>query len=360
MKTARVQIFLGNDGLRWEQHPLPTSLATDEVLVEIDLATICGSDLHTLEGRRPATTPVILGHEAVGRVIELGAAKDGTVKGGLRRGDRVSWSIADSCGTCRFCGDHGLPEKCDHLFKYGHAPLGDGCGLNGCYSTHILLRPGTHIVKIADHLSDALVAPVNCALATVVNAIDQLPLSGRTVVVQGAGLLGLYACAALRDRGFEHVFCVDVEPARLALVPRFGAMPIDGTGPGDITAVRIEKEAPQGVDAIIEVAGDPQLVPMGIRLLRPGGHYVFVGMVHPQSALDITGEQIVRKCLTLRGVHNYAPRHLDQAVSFLERTCQRYPYQELVSEPLALEHLDDAIELARSRRFPRVAVCPQM
>jgi putative phosphonate catabolism associated alcohol dehydrogenase len=359
VKAAGVQIFLGNDGLRWEQHPIP-SLSAGEVLVEIDLATICGSDLHTLEGRRPVTTPVILGHEAVGRVVELGPAKDGKKEGGLNHGDRVSWSIADSCGDCRFCGDYGLPEKCDHLFKYGHAPLGDGSGLNGCYSTHILLRSGTHIVKIADHLSDALVAPINCALATVVNAIDQLPQIGRSVVVQGAGLLGLYACAALRDRGFDQVFCVDVEPARLALVPRFGAIPIDGTGADDDVAVQIEKEFPQGVDAVIEVAGDPQLVPTGVRLLRPGGHYVFVGMVHPQSALEITGEQIVRKCLTLRGVHNYAPRHLDQAVAFLERSYERYPYEELVSQPLPLERLDDALELARSRRFPRVAVCPRI
>ena len=357
--AAGVQIFHGDDGLAWEQHPLPNSLTAGQVLVQIDLATICGSDLHTLEGRRPATTPVILGHEAVGRVVEMGPPLIGrSQRPPLSLGDRITWSIADSCGNCRFCNDHALPEKCDNLFKYGHAPLNDGSGLNGCYSTHILLRPGTHIVKIPECLSDALAAPVNCALATVFNAMAHLPENARRVLVQGAGLLGLYACAALRERGVELVLCVDIEPSRLALIERFGAVPIDGTQGNDSVIAQIEAQTPEGMDAVIEVAGDPRLVPVGIRLLRAGGHYVFVGMVHPQSALELTGEQIVRKCLTLRGVHNYAPQHLDLAVSFLQRTYRRYPYEELVSEPLPLQRLYEAIELARSRRFARVAVCP--
>lgn len=58
-------------------------------------------------------------------------------------------------------------SKCKSLFKYGHAPLNDGCGLNGTYSTHVVLRPGTHVVRLPDHLSDEVAAPVNCALATV-------------------------------------------------------------------------------------------------------------------------------------------------------------------------------------------------
>ena len=357
-RHAAVQIFDGT-ATHWARHPLPASLAPGEILVEIDLATICGSDLHTLSGRRPAVTPAILGHEAVGRIVDTGALADGPPRrAALRAGDRVSWTIGDSCGHCRFCTDHGLPEKCDELFKYGHAPLSDGCGLNGCYGTHILLRPGTHIVKVPESLPDAVVAPANCALATIINAVGQLPDGGRTALVQGAGLLGLYACAVLRERGFESVCCVDVEAARLALVPGFGAVPVDGTAAG-ATALA-EAAGGGGVDVVVEVAGDPALVPAGIRLLRPGGHYALVGMVHPDSALAVTGEQIVRKCLTLRGVHNYGPRHLDLAIDFLERTAARYPYEQLVSEPLPLTRLDEAFELARSRRYPRVAVCPRM
>ena len=111
-------------------------LAPGEVLVEIDLATICGSDLHTLSGLRTEPTPLILGHEAVGRIVASQRP------GFSALGDRVSWSIADSCGTCLACTEHRLPEKCAALFKYGHATLTDGSGLNGCYATHLLIRPG--------------------------------------------------------------------------------------------------------------------------------------------------------------------------------------------------------------------------
>jgi D-arabinose 1-dehydrogenase-like Zn-dependent alcohol dehydrogenase len=135
---ACAQVFAGPDQpLQNTELALPTALAPGEVLVEISLATLCGSDLHTLSGQRREETPCILGHEAVGHIVDIGSQRPS-----LRPGDRVTWSIADSCGTCPPCREHYLPEKCHKLFKYGHAPLINGSGLNGCYASHILLRPG--------------------------------------------------------------------------------------------------------------------------------------------------------------------------------------------------------------------------
>jgi putative phosphonate catabolism associated alcohol dehydrogenase len=318
------------------------------------LATICGSDLHTVKGLRTESVPAILGHEAVGTVIAMGERQG---ERELDIGDRVTWSIADSCGRCDFCTTYGLPEKCRTVFKYGHAPLSDGCGLNGCYASHILLRPGTHICRPADSLPDAVVAPANCALATAVNAVSRIQRDQcRTALVQGAGLVGLYTCALLRERGVERVFCVDVDADRLAMAERFGAVPV--TGSGDLNKESMERAAPFGLDAVFEAAGSSSLVPEGIRLLRPGGYYAFVGMVHPATELDgVTGEQIIRKCLTIRGVHNYAPRHLDDALAFLERTASRYPYESLVSDPpFALKDLEEAAKTAEQRRYLRVSV----
>jgi len=350
---ATIQVFDGPGlPLRLDQHPLPAVLAPGEVLVALDLATICGSDLHTIAGHRTEPAPCVLGHEAVGRVV---AAGDGRPH--LRPGDRLTWSIADSCGTCPACVEHGLPEKCHSLFKYGHAALSDGSGLNGSYASHILLRSGTHIVKISGGLSDRVVAPANCALATMVNAVSRLPDPCRTVVIQGAGLLGIYGCALLRERGVENIFCVDLQEQRLARVADFGGLPVDGRPERyPESGKQIERAAPGGVDAVLEVAGAADLVPEGVRLLRPGGFYAFVGMVHPRSRLDITGEQVIRKCLTIRGVHNYGPRHLDQAVAFLERTVDQYPYESLVRLPLPLAELERAVQVARSQEYFRVSV----
>lgn len=338
--------------LRPAQIPLPTELASGSLLVEIELATLCGSDLHTISGQRTEPTPAILGHEAVGRIVA-------GCRSGVAVGDRVTWSIADSCGTCPACTEHRLPEKCHSLFKYGHASLEDGTGLNGCYASHILLRPGTHIARIPDALSDAVAAPANCALATAVNAVSHLPANCRTVLVQGAGLLGIYTCALLRESGVDSIFCLDVQETRLDRVAAFGGIPLNGSPERyPDSRSQIEAVTPHGIDAVVEMAGSADLVPEGVRLLRPGGAYVLVGMVHPDSHLELTGEQIIRKCLTIRGVHNYSPVHLDEAIAFLEKTIDRYPYESLVGPPFSLDELERAVQAARTREHFRVSVRP--
>lgn len=129
-----------------------------------------------------------------------------------------------------------------------------------------------------------MLAPVNCALATMVSAVSRLLDDCQTVVVQGAGLLGVYTCVLLREAGVTKVFCVDVREARLPQVTRFDGIPVDGRSDNYSTAREaIVLAAPHGVDAVLEVAGGSALIPEGIRLLRPEGFYGFVGMVHPHS-----------------------------------------------------------------------------
>ncbi len=353
MQKVVAQVFHGpNRPLQSEIRALPEELKPGEVLVAIELATICGSDLHTISGQRQEPTPCILGHEAVGRVVQADHMRPE-----LSAGDRITWSIADSCGVCPMCTDHQLPQKCQSLFKYGHAAIDDGTGFNGCYASHIVLRAETHIVKVPDLLPDNVIAPANCAMATAVNAVSRLPDHCRTVVIQGAGLLGLYACSLLHARGVPYIFCVDIQEKRLAYVTAFGGIPIDGQ-PAHYPKARekIQAVAENGVDAVLEAAGVASLVPEGIRLLRVGGYYGLVGMVHPHSQLDVTGEQIIRKCLTIYGIHNYAPWHLDQAVQFLADTVNQYPYQNLVSPPYNLADLPAAIEMAQSQEWIRVSV----
>lgn len=345
MNTAQVAIFKAAGApFEFTERPLP-ACGEGQALVAISLATICGSDLHTTDGRRTEPTPCVLGHEAVGRVVAVGPGRDPALLG-----QRVTWTLADSCGECVPCRDWHLPQKCEHLFKYGHAALDDGTGFNGCYASSILLRSGTTIFPIPDVLPDELVAPANCALATMVNATESLPEPCRVAVIQGAGILGLYGCTLLHARGLERVIVVDSNPHRLALVQAFGGEPALES------AVSL---APAGrVDAVFEVAGTSAVVPEGVRLLRPGGFYAFVGMVHPATPLTLTGETVIRRCLTLRGFHNYAPQHLARAVAFLQAQRAAYPWKSLVSDVFPLAQLSAAFELARTQRWPRVAVRP--
>lgn len=347
---AVLQVFRGpGKGFELRSLPLPEP-AAGEVLVRLDLATICGSDLYTVRGGRPQPVPAVLGHEGVGTVVVAGRGRD------LEVGTRVTWSLVDRCGSCAFCTRYGLPEKCESLFKYGHASLAEG-GASGCYASHILLRPGTEVVAVPEGLSDTAVAPANCVLATAVNVVSQLSPSCESFVVQGAGLLGLYLCALLRKRGVGHLFCCDPDDKRLELAPSFGAIPL-GADPGEREA-EVRDRCPHGVDAVIEAAGDPAVVPEGVDLVRTGGWLILAGMVHPRSALPLTGERIIRKCLTLRGVHNYSPRHLREAVRFLEETAAVHPYERLVSPSLyPLPRLEEAFAAAECREWHRIAVRP--
>lgn len=327
--------------------PVPESLEAGEVLVRLKLAAICGSDLHTYTGRRIEPMPSILGHEGVGVVMALG----GDVDRGIAIGDRVTWSLVDSCGECVYCTRHGLPQKCPEKFKYGHAHWFGGEKPNGCYATHIVLRKGTPVVRVPERVSDRMVVSANCALATMVHAVSYLGAEIGSVWIQGAGLLGIYGALLLKERGGVEVTISDVNEDRLTLARDLGLKALSSE-----EMRRCNGEHPEHFDAVIEVAGMKTLLSEGIDAIRHGGTYLWVGLAHPDSDLDFKGELVVRKCLTVQGVYNYAPWHLQEAVAFLERTGERIPVERFVSPAIPLRELDRAIALSLERTWLRVTL----
>jgi threonine dehydrogenase-like Zn-dependent dehydrogenase len=185
-----------------------------------------------------------------------------------------------------------------------------------------------------------------------------------SAVVQGAGLLGIYAVAWLKHMvHMSHVFVVDKNEDRLRLAEAFGGIPLRIEGDNfDDREREIRNVCPRGVDMVVEMAGNPEVVSEGVKLLRNGGHYSFVGMVHPQSQLSsVTGEQLIRKCLTIRGVHNYSPWHLDEAIHFLLTYKDKLPFDKLVPTQYPLAEINEAIAAAMSGQHGcRVAVNPSL
>nr|XP_006816524.1 PREDICTED: sorbitol dehydrogenase-like [Saccoglossus kowalevskii] len=194
-----------------------------------------------------------------------------------------------------------------------------------------------------------MAAPVNCALATMVSAVSCIDdWNGKLVLVQGAGMLGLYGCALLKEAGCAKVYCADINSDRLSQVSEFGAIPYDKGAEGCPGSCEF--------DVIIEVCGAAAVVKDGMDLVKIGGTYLFIGMVHPFSQLDITGESIIVKCLTIRGVHNYAPWDLEKSVEFIAKTADKYPYETLVSQPFPLQDIDAAVRETETQKFCRVAL----
>jgi putative phosphonate catabolism associated alcohol dehydrogenase len=342
--------------IEFREIPLPR-LQDQEILVEVVACTMCGSDLHSLHGRRPVPTPTILGHEILGRIAEFGphASRLDAADRELSVGDRVTWGVVASCGDCFYCLRR-LPQKCERQTKYGHEPIRPGRELTGGLAGHCVLAAGTAVFRVPDHLSDAVVCPANCATATVGAALDAAgPLVGARVLVMGCGMLGLTAAAWARSLGAETVVACDVDHARLNLTDAFGAS--HRASPENLAEVVRESTNGYGVDVTLELTGSPEAIEAAVPLVRIGGTVVLVGSVCPTRPVPIVPEQIVRRCLTLRGIHNYRPRDLEAALGFLGSQ-PSFPFDTLVSEWQPLSALEQLQKTPGSPHKPRIGLRP--
>ena len=213
-----------------------------------------------------------------------------------------------------------------------------------------------------DELTDAEATPVNCGVATVICVTEKAEIRmGDAVVVQGLGLLGLYAAAIAKARGARLVIGIDGVAARRDLGRRFGCDHVfDPTAQDEATLVKQVKSLckPEGADAVIEVCGYASVIPAGIQMLRTGGHYVLGGVVNPDSFVNIDVNQILRKLITLRGVHNYHPRHLIEALDFVIVNRHRFPFKDLVDGVYGLDQVGQAMKDAEDRKVLRAAIVP--
>lgn len=340
------------------------SLGAGDVLVRIELATVCGSDVHTTHGHRQEPVPLVLGHEAVGRVERIGGTAQYLDGSAVSVGDRIVWEIAVHCGECDRCL-RGLTQKCRTLRKYGHArfgaagALGTRWELSGGFATHVHVLSGTGLVRVDDDVPAEVLAPVSCGIATawaaLAAAARTVPLGGSlgvppaSVLVTGGGLIGLALAAMATERGAS-VTVSDPDPGRRAWARRFGA--------AEVCAPARDALEPGSFDVVIDASGAPAAVAAGLDAVAVGGAAVWVGSVFPTDPVPVVPERVVRGLVTISGVHNYAPADLVGAVAFVTEHWRDYPFADLVGAEFALTDLDAAVARAAEQREVRVAVRP--
>jgi putative phosphonate catabolism associated alcohol dehydrogenase len=344
--TTTAAVWRGAGDIALESVPVP-ELSPGDVLVRVRLATVCGSDRHTVSGRRDQPCPSILGHETVGEITAIGAGDAHDVSGReLRVGQRVIWSVTLSCGECDRCRA-GVTAKCRDVKKAGHEALDSDWGLSGGYAEHVVLPRGLAIAVVDDDLSDAVAAPAACATATVMAVIERAgPLPGRRVVVVGAGMLGLAAVAAAASAGASSVIAVDPAAERRELAERFGA-----------TGVASSVAEAGVTDVLLEFSGSSSALQEGLSRLDVQGVAVLAGAVAADAAVALDPERVVRRQLSIAGVHNYEPRHLSAALSFLRHTAGRFPWPDLVAAPRPLADVVDLLAHPPGP-LPRYSVMP--
>ena len=362
-KTGRAVVYPEpNAPFEVREYPVRDARA-GEVLVRITMSTICRSDIHSYQGHRPNPCPGILGHEIIGVIEQLGDGVRGDMRGdGLAIGDRITWTeyFADGPSYQRDVLD--MPQKAPGLRKYGHDLADDDPHFLGGFADYCYVLPGTGILKLPDALSDEEATPLNCGVATMISVTEAAAIEmGETVVVQGLGLLGIYGCAIARSRGAARVIGIDAVPARLETAKRFGAdITLDAAAMGEDELVSRVREAspPDGPDVALEVCGVPGVVPAGIRMLRTGGRYVLAGLINPDSNFTLDGNDLIRKLITLKGIHNYHPRHLVQALDFVMANRDRFPFKNIVDSRFGLHELGEAFARAASHDVLRAAIVP--
>jgi len=342
--------------LQIREAPLPHP-GQGEILVRNECATLCRSDLHTFSGKRREKTPTVLGHEIVGRIIAFGpAAVTEDLRGqSLRVGDRVTWSIfaSDPGGAL---ARSGMPQKEKDLFKYGHERLTATSTFHGGLSTHTLLRRHTATIKVEESAPAPVMALANCAAATTAGALRLAEgIRDKNVLVSGAGMLGVFACAMCRAAGARRIVAVDPDPPRLEVSRAFGAD--FGLLPSTDLSTRLgERTDLSEVDVVLEFSGKAEAMEATLRVASVGGVVVWVGATYPQRALSVEAEYVLRRLLTIRGLHNYNREDLVRAVEFIEEQHGQFAFADLVEDRFGLEQVNEAFEYALREHPYRVGI----
>ena len=186
-----------------------------EVLTKIRMSTICRSDIHSYLGYRPNPCPGVLGHQIIGTILALGDGVTKDMRGEpLKAGDRITRSEYLIPGDNYYTEVLDLPQKSPGVDKYGRMAASADPYHHGGFGEYCYILPRSWILKLPDDLTDEEATPVNCGVATIVCVTEKAQIRmGSTVVVQGPGLLGLYASALAKARGARLLASSSCAPA---------------------------------------------------------------------------------------------------------------------------------------------------
>lgn len=351
---------MNSRGAVFQGHPKPFEIRAfpvpdpkpGAIIVKICLCNVCGSDLHHWRGDVGSSFPPggrIVGHEMVGEVFRLGeGVTTDSLSQPLKEGDRIVYTYFYPCGRCKYCTS-GRFSLCTKRAVHYQESADTWPHLNGGFADYYYLRPGHFAYKVPDELSDEMVASANCALSQVIYGLQRAGLSfGDSLVVQGSGGLGLYAIAVAREMGAQQIIVIDAVPFRLELAREFGADEVVSLEEYPTPEARVNQvkklTGGWGSSVVLEVAGVPQVIPEGLQMVEPGGTYVDVGAISNIARIELLPSSLVRSNLRYIGVMQYEPIALAQALEFLQRTRNRYPFHKMVSHKFPLEKINEAFE----------------
>lgn len=351
----RAAVFEERGAIRLREVTRP-SPGAGQALVKVTLTTICGTDVHILKGEYPVKPGLVIGHELVGVVEELGAGVTGYAKG-----DRVVVGAITPCGQCRACLS-GDGAQCSHGGDAFEAIGGWRFGntINGCQADYVVVPDAqANLAKIPDGLADEDVILCPDIMSTGFSAVERGHVKiGDAVAVFAQGPIGLCATAGARLAGASLIIAVDSVPRRLEQAKRMGADVVLDHTQQDVVA-EIKRLTGGGADVTIEALGLQATFERCLRSTRPGGTVSSLGVYsgHLQVPLDAfaagLGDHTIVSTLCPGGKERM--RRLMSVVN-----AKRLPFRELVTHAFPLERIEDAYELFANQRdgVMKVAIRP--
>jgi len=325
----------------------------DELLVRVRAAGLCHSDLSVIDGSRPRPTPMALGHEAAGEVVDAGPGA-----GGFAPGDRVVLAFVPACGSCEPCRS-GRPALCEPgaaanaagTLLSGARRLRDGGGAEvnhhlgvSAFADHIVVSSRS-AVRVSEEVPFEVAALFGCAVLTgvgaVVNSADVG--MGDRVAIFGLGGVGLAALLGARMAGAAIIVAIDVVPAKLDLARELGATHAVLAEEGAVETVRDATGG--GADQAIETVGSERVLAEAYAATRRGGTTVAVGLPHSDRVLALPALSLVAEERTLRGCY------LGSGVPALDiprlaalHLAGRLPVDRLVTHHIALDEVNEGFD----------------
>ena len=347
MATIKGVVYHAPGDIRVEQVPMP-ECGPGELLVKVDACAVCGTDLKSmLAGNPRIKAPKVMGHEFTGLIEEVGAEV-----GGFAAGDRVVMATSVSCGECFYC-QRGHNNLCAEL-----APM--GFSYEGGMAEYVVIparaiRNG-HVIKVPEGVPPehaALAEPLSCA----VNSLENCGIEdGDTVVVIGAGPMGIMNACVARVMGAGKIIMAELNPARLAQCGPFADLLVNS---GEEDLVQVVKDQTDGIGADVVIVAAPAIPPQeqALEMVRKQGTVcLFASLPVGKSMLNIDSRILHYGEITLVGTSDSTPAQVTKAVEMIAGGTLRADL--LVTHVLPLDGIHEAYELMKSGESLRVVLKP--
>ena len=322
----RQAVFSSPGQLRVVDGPTPLPTGRD-VLIRVEACGVCGSDRAIFAGHHPVTTPVVLGHEYAGTVVDRGPDVSD-----LKIGERVTVDPNITCGRCAFCR-RGLVNLCARM-----TPL--GIVRPGGFAEYSLV-PEANAYRIADTTTfdeATMVEPLACCVRGIIQADVRL---GDVVAVLGAGPIGLLLVQLARLRGAGTIISMDPMVDRRALALQIGAdVAVDGTDEPAVREAIATATGGLGADVVVEASGRTVAAQLALELVRAGGTVVWFGACPQDDRVSVRPFWVNDREITIRG-SNVNPFTQQTAITLIERG--RVRVEPLISDRIGLEALEGTL-----------------